>query len=112
MPGGRQRLRPGASPGSISAHLRLAGPDATTTRRGAAYYANNLVGGGAEPQQKSNGAFFKNSRVAIRKLKRPPKTAKNMPGASEKDRYGKVSGPGVDGNPKSKAKNFVSVDLK
>jgi arsenite oxidase large subunit len=71
------------------------------------YYANNLVAGG-ELQQKSNGAFFKNTRAALRKLDRPPVTAANAPGFSLKDRYGHVSGPGEAGNPDSKAKNFVS----
>ena len=61
--------------------------------------------------QVSNGAFYKNTRAALRKLNKPPRTAKNTPGLSGKDRYGKVKGPGADGNPASKAKNFVSVDL-
>jgi arsenite oxidase large subunit len=99
-------------PGLVSALFGWAGPTDNSATGVPAYYANNLVGGGPNLQQKSNGAFYKNSRVAIRKLKRTPKTAKNMPGASEKDRYGTVAGPGVDGNPKSKAKNFVSVELK
>jgi arsenite oxidase large subunit len=71
------------------------------------YYANNLVAGGPL-QQKSNGAFFKNTRAALRKLDRPPVTAANTPAFSLKDRYGHVSAAGEAGNPDSKAKNFVS----
>jgi hypothetical protein len=62
-------------------------------------------------QQKSNGAFYKNTRGALRKLDTPPRTAKNTPGLSEKDRYGHAKVRGMDGNPKSKAKNFISVEL-
>jgi arsenite oxidase large subunit len=71
------------------------------------YYANNLIAGG-DLQQKSNGAFFKNTRAALRKLDRAPVTATSAPAFSLKDRYGHVSGPGQAGNPSSKAKNFVS----
>jgi hypothetical protein len=74
------------------------------------YYANNLIAGG-DLQQKSNGAFFKNTRAALRKLDRAPVTAANAPGYSLKDRYGHITGPGEDGNPDSKAKNFVSVPV-
>jgi arsenite oxidase large subunit len=74
------------------------------------YYANNLVAGG-DAQQKSNGAFFKNTRGSLRKLSRAPRTASNTPGLSEKERYGIAHGPGEDGNPDSKAKNFVSRQL-
>jgi arsenite oxidase large subunit len=76
-----------------------------------AYYANNLIGGGPL-QQVSNGAFYKNSRGALRKLSKPPRTARNTPGLSEKDRYGHAKVRGMDGNPASKAKNFVSRTLK
>jgi arsenite oxidase large subunit len=75
------------------------------------YYANNLVAGGPNVQQVSNGAFYKNTRGALRKLDKPPRTAQNTPGLSEKDRYGNVKAAGLDGNPQSKAKNFVSVTL-
>jgi arsenite oxidase large subunit len=74
------------------------------------YYANNLIAGG-DTQQKSNGAFFKNTRGSLHKLDRAARTAQNTPGLSEKQRYGHVSGPGEDGNPDSKAKNFVSRQL-
>ena len=97
-------------PGLVSAIFGWQGPSDPTEFGVPAYYANNLVAGGPN-QQKSNGAFFKNTRGAIRKLDRPPRTAKNSPTLSEKDRYGHVSQPGVDGNPNSKAKNFVSVEL-
>jgi anaerobic selenocysteine-containing dehydrogenase len=76
------------------------------------YYANNLVAGGPNVQQVSNGAFYKNTRGALTKLDTPPRTAQNTPGLSEKDRYGHVKAAGSDGNPTSKAKNFVSVTLK
>jgi hypothetical protein len=66
---------------------------------------------GGDAQQKSNGAFFKNTRGSLRKLKRAPRTARNTPGLSEKERFGRVSGPGEDGNPDSKAKDFVSRQL-
>jgi arsenite oxidase large subunit len=72
------------------------------------YYTNNLVAGGAEAQQKSNGAFYKNARAGLRKLKRAPRTGRNTPGLSEKDRYGHFADLGAAGNPNSKAKNFVS----
>jgi arsenite oxidase large subunit len=75
------------------------------------YYANNLVAGGPL-QQKSNGAFFKNTRGALTKLIRAARTASNTPGLSEKDRTASVSGPGEAGDPDSKAKDFVSVRLR
>jgi anaerobic selenocysteine-containing dehydrogenase len=75
------------------------------------YYANNLVAGGANVQQVSNGAFYKNTRGALRKLDTPPRTAQNTPGLSEKDRYGHVKTIGQDGNPQSTAKDFISVTL-
>jgi hypothetical protein len=54
-------------------------------------------------QQVSNGAFYKNTRAAFRKLDRPPRTARNMPELSGKDRYGKVK---VDGNqPRKRTQN-------
>jgi arsenite oxidase large subunit len=99
-------------PGLVSAIFGWQGPSDDNPNGVPAYYANNLVAGGASVQQKSNGAFYKNTRAALRKLDKPPRTAQNTPGLSEKDRYGKVKGPGVDGNPKSTAKNFVSVTLK
>jgi arsenite oxidase large subunit len=74
------------------------------------HYANNLVAGGPL-QQKSNGAFFKNTRGALRKLTRAPRTARNTPGLSEKNRYATVTSPGEAGDPNSTAKNFVSVEL-
>jgi hypothetical protein len=76
-----------------------------------AFYANNLVAGGPAAQQVSNGAFYKNTRAALRKLSKPPRTARNTPGLSLKDRYGHVDLRGQDGNPSSKAKNFVSRKL-
>jgi hypothetical protein len=71
------------------------------------YYANNLVARG-DLRQKSNGAFFKNMRGALRKLDRPPITAANAPGYSLKPSFGRVSDAGVAGNPDSNAENFVS----
>jgi len=62
-------------------------------------------------QQKSNGAFFKNTRAALRKIDRAPINAGNAPGFSLKARYGRVDGPGEAGNPESKARNFVSRTL-
>jgi arsenite oxidase large subunit len=76
------------------------------------YYANNLVAGGPEGQQLSNGAFFKNARAALRKIKRAPITARNAPGYSLKSREGRaISAPGSAGNPDSKAKEFISVPV-
>jgi arsenite oxidase large subunit len=76
------------------------------------YYSNNLVAGGADNQQKSNGAFFKNARAALRKLNRAPITGRNAPGFSLKNREGHaVVAPGSAGNPDSKAKEFVSVPV-
>jgi arsenite oxidase large subunit len=93
-------------PGLISAIFAWQGPHDISRFGEPRYYANGLVAGG-DLQQPSNGAFFKNTRASLAKLNRAPRTAKNTPGLSEKDRYGQVSGPGVDGNPNSKAKNFV-----
>jgi anaerobic selenocysteine-containing dehydrogenase len=98
-------------PGVVSALFGWHGRTDSKPTGDPQYYANNLVAGGANVQQVSNGAFYKNTRGALRKLDTPPRTAKNTPGLSEKDRYGRVKGVGVDGNPKSKAKNFVSVEL-
>jgi assimilatory nitrate reductase catalytic subunit len=97
-------------PGLVSGLFGWQAPSDDNPNGVPAYYANNLIGGGPL-QQKSNGAFYKNSRAALRKLNQPPRTAENTPGLSEKDRYGHVSGPGADGNPDSTAKNFVSVTL-
>jgi anaerobic selenocysteine-containing dehydrogenase len=93
--------------GLISAIFGWQGPSDDNPFGMPQYYANNLVAGGAM-QQKSNGAFFKNTRGALRKVARPPVTARSNPTFSLKDRYGHVTGPGEDGNPDSKAKNFVS----
>jgi anaerobic selenocysteine-containing dehydrogenase len=97
-------------PGLVSALFGWQAPSDDNPNGVPAYYANNLIGGGPL-QQKSNGAFYKNSRAALRKLDKPPRTAENTPGLSEKDRYGHVKAPGVDGNPQSTAKNFTSVTL-
>jgi anaerobic selenocysteine-containing dehydrogenase len=94
-------------PGLISAIFGWQGPSDDNPFGMPQYYANNLVAGG-DLQQKSNGAFFKNTRGALRKIARPPVTARSNPTFSLKDRYGHVTGPGEDGNPDSKAKNFVS----
>jgi hypothetical protein len=93
--------------GLISAIFGWQGPSDDNPFGMPQYYANNLVAGG-DLQQKSNGAFFKNTRGALRKLDRPPITAANAPGYSLKPRFGRVSDAGVAGNPDSKAENFVS----
>jgi arsenite oxidase large subunit len=98
-------------PGVISALFGWQGPHDTNPNGNAQFYANNLVAGGAANQQKSNGAFYKNARGSLKKLNRAPKTAKNAPGLSEKDRVNHFHGQGEDGNPDSKAKNFVSVKV-
>jgi arsenite oxidase large subunit len=98
-------------PGLVSGLFGWQAPSDSKPTGNAEFYANNLVAGGANAQQVSNGAFYKNTRAALRKLEKPPRTAKNTPGLSGKDRYGKVKGQGADGNAASKAKNFVSVDL-
>ena len=97
-------------PGLIGAIFGWQGPSDNNPFGMPQYYANNLVAGG-DAQQKSNGAFFKNARGSLRKLKRAPRTASNTPALSEKERFGVVTGPGEDGNPDSKAKNFVSRQL-
>jgi arsenite oxidase large subunit len=97
-------------PGLIGAIFGWQGPSDNNPFGMPQYYANNLVAGG-DAQQKSNGAFFKNARGSLHKLKRAPRNARNTPGLSEKQRYGVVTGPGEDGNPNSKAKNFVSRQL-
>jgi arsenite oxidase large subunit len=93
--------------GLISAIFGWQGPSDDNPFGMPQYYANNLVAGGPL-QQKSNGAFFKNTRGALRKIARPPVTARSNPAFSLKDRYGHVTGPGEDGNPDSKASNFIS----
>jgi arsenite oxidase large subunit len=98
-------------PGVISALFGWAGPNDSNPNGNPEFYSNNLVAGGAANQQKSNGAFYKNARAALKKLNRAPKTAKNAPGLSEKDRVGHFKGQAEDGNPDSKAKNFVSVQV-
>jgi arsenite oxidase large subunit len=98
-------------PGVISALFGWQGPNDSNPNGNPQFYANNLVAGGAANQQKSNGAFYKNARAALKKLNRAPRTAKNTPGLSEKDRVNHFHGQGEDGNPDSKAKNFVSVNV-
>jgi arsenite oxidase large subunit len=94
-------------PGLISAIFGWQGPSDDNPFGMPQHYSNNLVAGGPL-QQKSNGAFFKNTRGALRKLDRAPITAANAPGYSVKPRNARVAALGVDGNPRSKAKNFVS----
>jgi arsenite oxidase large subunit len=99
-------------PGLISAIFGWQAPSDTDPYGMPQFYANNLVAGGAEAQQKSNGAFFKNARGALRKLNRAPITRKNAPAFSLKDREGRaITTPGSAGNPDSKAKEFVSVPV-
>jgi arsenite oxidase large subunit len=97
-------------PGLVSALFGWQGPSDNSPSGVPAYYANNLIGGGPL-QQKSNGAFYKNSRAALRKLDKPPITAQTAPGLSEKPRTGSAISPGSDGNPASTAKNFTSVTV-
>jgi anaerobic selenocysteine-containing dehydrogenase len=94
-------------PGVVSLMFGWQGPTDPTPTGVPAYYSNNLIGGG-DLQQTSNGAFYKNNRAALKKLSKPPRTAANTPGLSTKSRYGKALGRGSDGDPKSKAKNFIS----
>jgi anaerobic selenocysteine-containing dehydrogenase len=93
--------------GLISAIFGWQGPSDDNPFGMPQYYANNLVAGG-DLQQKSNGAFFKNTRGALRKIDRPPITAANAPGYSLKPRFGHSEQRGEAGNPNSKARNFVS----
>ena len=75
------------------------------------YYANNLVAGGPL-QQKSNGAFFKNTRGALRKLDRARRTAtQHARPVREGPLHAREPAPGEAGDPDSKAKNFVEVEL-
>jgi hypothetical protein len=94
-------------PGLISAIFGWQGPSDNNAFGMPQFYSNNLVAGGPL-QQKSNGAFFKNTRAALSKVNRAPVTARSAPGYSEKPRIGRVHARGADGNPDSKAKNFVS----
>jgi arsenite oxidase large subunit len=96
--------------GVVSAVFAWQGPSDDNPFGMPQYYANNLVAGG-DLQQKSNGAFFKNTRGALKKLSRARRTAKNTPGLSEKDRVAHFGSTGAAGNPASKAKNFVSRPL-
>jgi arsenite oxidase large subunit len=97
-------------PGLVSAIFAWQGPSDDNPYGMPQYYANNLVAGG-ELQQKSNGAFFKNTRAGLKKAKVPGLTTRNTPGLSEKARYGHVTAHGADGNPNSTAKNFVDRQL-
>lgn len=97
-------------PGLVSMLFGWQGPTDNSPSGVPAYYANNLIGGGPL-QQKSNGAFYKNNRAALRKLDKPPITAQTAPGLSEKPRTGTALGQGSDGNPASTAKNFTSVTV-
>ncbi len=100
----------GVPPGVISAIFGWQGPTDKNEFGEPRFYANNLIAGGPL-QQTSNGAFFKNTRAALRKVKRPPITAENAPDFSLKPRYGPVDAIGAAGDPRSKAKNFVDVTL-
>jgi anaerobic selenocysteine-containing dehydrogenase len=94
--------------GLISAIFGWQGPTDGNPHGNSRYYANNLVVGGPL-QQRSNGAFFKNTKAALRKLNVPPRTAQNTPGLSEKSRVAHVAAAGVAGNPKSRAKEFIAI---
>jgi arsenite oxidase large subunit len=96
--------------GVISAIFGWQGPTDSNEFGEPRFYANNLIAGGPL-QQTSNGAFFKNTRAALKKVKRPRITAENAPDFSLKPRYGPVDAIGADGDPRSKAKNFVDVTL-
>jgi arsenite oxidase large subunit len=99
-------------PGLISAIFGWQAPSDTSQYGMPQFYANNLVAGGEQAQQKSNGAFFKNARGSLHKLNKAPITASKAPGFSLKDREGRaLTAPGSDGNPDSKAKEFVSVPV-
>ncbi len=100
----------GVPPGVISAIFGWQGPTDKNEFGEPRFYANNLIAGGPL-QQTSNGAFFKNTRAALKKIKRPPITAENAPDFSLKPRYGPVDAIGSAGDPRSKAKNFVDVTL-
>jgi arsenite oxidase large subunit len=97
-------------PGLVSALFGWQGPSDASPNGVPAYYANNLIGGGPL-QQKSNGAFFKNNRAALRKIDKPPITPATAPGLSEKERAAPALAPGAAGNPASTAKNFTSVTV-
>ena len=99
-------------PGLISAHLRLAGPQRQQpVRRCRSYYANNLVAGGDAAAEVQRRVLQEHPR-ALRKLKRAPRTAEQHARAVREGRASAaVNGPGEDGNPDSKAKNFVSRQL-
>jgi hypothetical protein len=96
--------------GVISAIFGWQGPTDSNEFGEPRFYANNLIAGGPL-QQTSNGAFFKNTRAALKKVKRPRITAENAPDFSLKPRYGPVDAIGAAGDPRSKAKNFVDVTL-
>ena len=61
--------------------LRLAGPERRQPVRRCRSTTPTTSSPAATLQQKSNGAFFKNTRGALRKLDRAPRTAANTPGA-------------------------------
>jgi len=92
-------------PGLMSAVFAWQGPTDENPNGEPRFYANNLVAGG-ELQQKSNAAFFKNTRANLRKLDREPITAKTAPTMSLQDRtVDDVKGTGAAGNPQSKAQD-------
>jgi hypothetical protein len=96
-------------PGLVSAVFGWQAPTDAKETGEARFYANNLVIGGPL-QQKSNAAFFKNTRAKLSKLDRGPVTADNEPTMSFQDRTIEgVKTATVAGNPQSKAKDRLSV---
>ena len=98
-------------PGLIGAIFGWQGPSDNNPFGMPQYYANNLVAGG-DAQQKSNGAFFKNARgVAAQAQPRTAHGAEHARAAPRRSASAWSPDRGEDGNPDSKAKNFVSRQL-
>jgi arsenite oxidase large subunit len=96
-------------PGLVSAVFGWQAPTDAKDTGEARFYANNLVIGGPL-QQKSNAAFFKNTRAKLSKLDRGRVTADSEPTMSFQDRTIEgVKTATVAGNPQSKAKDRLSV---
>ena len=98
-------------PGLIGAIFGWQGPSDNNPFGMPQYYANNLVAGGdaCSRSPTARSTRTRAGRCASSSAHRAP--PRNTPGLSEKQRFGVVTGPGVDGNPDSKAKNFVSRQL-
>jgi arsenite oxidase large subunit len=99
-------------PGVVSTIFAWQGPSDEDPRGEPRFYANNLVAGG-RLQQASNAAYFKNGRVAVRRLDRERLGADQVPGMTFGDRtVDGMSARGAAGNPRSQGSDSPAVPLR